>query len=141
MRHKVGVGNQNARRILMGAENANRFARLHQKGLVVFKFLEAGNNLVEILPGARRTANTAIHHQFVRIFGNVGMQIVHQHAHRRFGQPAFGGDVGSGCRIDITLVVTRIVGHDLPLSDGAKSASVFRMSVRCVRSFAARLWS
>ncbi len=141
MRHKVGVRNQNTRCILVGAKHANRLARLHQKSLVIFQFLQAGNDLVKILPGTCRPADTAINHKFMRVFGNVRMQVIHQHAHRCFGQPAFGSDFRAGCRIDVALVMPRIVAHDLPLNVGASSANFSRMEVRCVRSFAARLSS
>ncbi len=34
MRHQVGIGDQHARRVLVGAEHADRLARLHQQRLV-----------------------------------------------------------------------------------------------------------
>ena len=37
VRHQVGVGDQHARRIRVGAEDADRLARLHQQGLVVLR--------------------------------------------------------------------------------------------------------
>ena len=41
VRHEVGVGDQHARRVGMGAEHADRLARLHQQGLVALQPLAA----------------------------------------------------------------------------------------------------
>ena len=83
--HQIGIGNQYAGRILMGFENANGFTRLHQQGVVIAKGFEAGNNGIEIFPATRRASNTTVHHQFVRILCHIGMQVVHDHPHWRFG--------------------------------------------------------
>ncbi len=61
----------------MGFEYADRFARLHQQGFVVFQFGEGGNYRVITGPVTRRAANPAIHHQLVRIFRHVGIEVVH----------------------------------------------------------------
>ncbi len=50
MRHEVGIGDENARCILVGAEHAHRLARLHQQGFVFIERLEGRDNLVEIIP-------------------------------------------------------------------------------------------
>jgi hypothetical protein len=115
VRHQVGVGDQHARRIGMGAEHADRLARLHQQRLVIVERLERGDNRSKSFPGARGAANAAIDHQLVRVFGHVRVQIVHQHAHRRFGEPALRGDLGAGRRIDVALVVSGLVMIGLPM--------------------------
>jgi hypothetical protein len=53
-----------------------------------FEGLQRGDDAVEVLPGARGPANAAIDHQLVRVLGHVRVQIVHQHPHRRFGEPS-----------------------------------------------------
>ncbi|MCY1355607.1 hypothetical protein D9M69_420370 [compost metagenome] len=90
VRHQVGVGDQHARGVGVGLEHADRLAGLHQQGLVVVQFLQAGDDLVVALPVARGAADAAIHHQFLRVFGHFRIEVVHQHAQRRFGQPALG---------------------------------------------------
>ena len=105
VRHEVGVGDQHARRVLVGAEHADRLAGLHQQRLVLVQRLQRRDDAVEILPGAGGAADAAVDHQFVRIFGNVGIEIVHQHAQRRFGHPALGVelDCRAGGRISRML--------------------------------------
>ena len=51
------------------------------------------------LPVARGPADAAIDDELVRPLGDVGIEIVHQHAQRRFGQPAFGAELAfrAGC--------------------------------------------
>ncbi|VTP65418.1 Uncharacterised protein [Leclercia adecarboxylata] len=77
VRHQVGVGDQHARSVFVGFEYADRFAGLHQQGFVVFQFGEGGNYRVITGPVTRRAANPAIHHQLVRIFRHVGIEVVH----------------------------------------------------------------
>ena len=63
VRHEVGVGDQHARRIGMGAEHADRLAGLHQQRLVGFELAQRRDDAVEALPVARRTADAAIDHE------------------------------------------------------------------------------
>ena len=60
---------------------------------------ERGDDAVERLPVARGPADAAIDDELARALGDVGIEIVHQHAQRRFGQPALGAELGSarGC--------------------------------------------
>ena len=85
MRHQIGIGDQHARSIFVGAKYAHRFARLHQQGFIIIQIAQGGDDFIKILPRARGAADAAIHHQFMRVFGHIGMQVVHQHPHRRFG--------------------------------------------------------
>uniref|UniRef100_A0A0N4ZGP7 LigA n=1 Tax=Parastrongyloides trichosuri TaxID=131310 RepID=A0A0N4ZGP7_PARTI len=91
VRHQVGVGDQHARRVDMGAEHADRLARLDHQRLVGFQFLELVDDGVERLPVAGRLADAAIDHQLMRALGDIRVQIVHQHAHRRFGAVSHDG--------------------------------------------------
>ena len=54
--HQVRIGDQHARRIVMRAKNADRFARSDQQRLVVFKRFERPHNGVERFPASRRAA-------------------------------------------------------------------------------------
>ncbi len=114
MRHEVGIGDQNAGGVLVSAEHANRLARLHQQGFVVVERLERGDDAVEIVPCAGSAANAAIDHQFMRTLGHIGVEIVHQHTQRRFGQPAFGIQFVTAGAAHFALVMSWI-GHSVLL--------------------------
>ena len=53
----------------------------------IVETLQGFDDPVEAVPVARRPADAAIDDQFLRPLGDVRMQVVHQHAQRRFGQP------------------------------------------------------
>ena len=108
--NEVGVGDQHARRILVGAEDADRLARLDEQRLVLVQRLQRRDDAVEILPGARRPADAAIDHQLVRVLGHIRVEVVHQHAQRRFGHPALGVEFCAARGADIADIVARI-GH------------------------------
>ncbi len=114
MRHQVAVGDQHARRIGVGAENTHRLARLHEQGLVAAERRQRADDGVIALPIARRAADTAIHHEFFGLFGNLGVQIVHQHAQWRFGLPGPRRQRGAACGAHQAGVATEIVHWLLP---------------------------
>jgi len=87
MRNQVGIGDQHARRVLVGAENADRFARLHQERFFIVQRLQGRCDTVEIVPGPRRAADTTINNEFMRFFRNLRIKIVHHHSVGRFGGP------------------------------------------------------
>ena len=95
VRHQVGVGDQHSRRRPVGAEDPDRLSRLDQQGLVVLHLLEGRDDLIEALPVAGRSADAAVDHQVLRALGHHRVEIVHQHAQRRFGLPAFRGKGGA----------------------------------------------
>ena len=91
--HQVGVGDQHARRPLVGLKHADRLARLHQQRLVVLQPLEGGHDGVEGLPVARRLAGAAVDDQVLGTFGDLGVEVVHQHAHRGLLLPALAAQL------------------------------------------------
>ena len=105
VRHQVRVGDQHARRVGVGAEDADRLARLDEQRLVGFEPAQRRDDAVERLPVARRAADAAIDDELARPLGDVGVEVVHQHAHRRFGQPALGADLRAARRADDAHVV------------------------------------
>lgn len=105
VRHQVGVGNQHAGRIFMGFEYADRFAGLHQQRFVVFEIRQRLNNGVIARPVARGAAYAAVDHQLVGIFRYLRIKVVHQHAQRCFGEPAFCSERGAARGADILLAV------------------------------------
>ena len=94
VRHEVGVGDQHARCVDMGAEHANRLAGLHQKRFVALEPLQGRGDTVEAVPVSRGAADAAIDHQFVGSLRHVRVEVVHQHPQRGFGEPAFCGQRG-----------------------------------------------
>src|SRR5690606_9768612 len=62
-------------------------------GFVVFQAGQGLDDLVVALPVARGAADAAVHHQLLGVLGHLRVEVVHQHAQRRFGQPALGGQL------------------------------------------------
>ena len=114
MRHQIGIGDQHAGRVLVGAEHAHRLARLHKQGFIVVQRLQRGDDAVEILPRPGGAADAAVDHQLMRVFGDIRVQVVHQHPHGRFSQPAFRGDLGAGGGEDIAQVVAGVCHREAP---------------------------
>ena len=131
VRHDVRVGDQNTRRICMGLHDGNRLTRLHDQRLVRFEVFQTRNHPVEIIPCPCRPPDAAIDHKFMRILSHFRMQIVHQHAHRSLGEPAFRRDLGACWRIDVSNVVTQII------HTGLQRINSSRTSLRCGRRRAA----
>ena len=88
LRDEVGVGDQHARRAGMRLEDADRLAGLHQQRLVVRQRLERADDRVVGVPRSRRLAGAAVDDQIVGTFGDVGIEIVHQHPQRGFLWPS-----------------------------------------------------
>jgi hypothetical protein len=95
MSHQIGIGQQDARRFRMGAKNAHRLARLHQQRFIVAERFQGAHQGVKRRPVARRAAGAAIDDQFVRVLGHIGIEIVVQHAQRRFLVPAMATQGGA----------------------------------------------
>ena len=108
--HEVGVGDQHPRRILVGAEHANRLARLDEQGLVFLQPLERLDDLVVAFPVARGAADSAIDDEALRVLGDLIVEIVHQHPHRGLGGPMLGLDFAATAGADVAAVVAS-VGH------------------------------
>jgi hypothetical protein len=105
MRHQVRVGDQDARRVGVGAKDADRLARLHQQRLVGLERFQGLHDAVEALPVARGAADAAIDHQLLRLLRHLGVEIVHEHAQGRLGEPTLGVELGSAGALDLALVV------------------------------------
>ena len=115
VRHQVGVGDEDARRPLVGAEHADRLARLDQHGLVVAQRLKRADDGVERVPGPRRPARSPVDHEVVRPLRDLRVEVVHQHPHRRLLLPATAGELISPGRVDGSRPAHRIT-HDTSLS-------------------------
>ena len=66
VRHEVGIGDQHARRVGVGAEDADRLARLDEQRLVVLEPAQRRDDAVEALPVARRPADAAVDDELAR---------------------------------------------------------------------------
>ncbi len=95
VRHQVGVGDQHARRVGVRAEDADRLAGLHQQRLVAVERAQRRHDAVEALPVARGAADAAVDHELRGPLGHLGIEVVHEHAQRRLGQPALGRELGA----------------------------------------------
>ncbi len=93
--NKKGVCDQNTRRSLVGRENCDRFARLDEKGLVVTETLESIDDGVVAVPVPRRLPRPTVHDQLGWILRVLGIEVVHQHPHRRFLEPSPTGDLAA----------------------------------------------
>ena len=122
---QVGVGDQHARRPLVGAEDADRLAALHEHRLVVGQGGQRAHEGVVGLPVARGLAGAAVHHQLGGVLGVLRVEVVHQHPQRRLGLPRARGQLGAVGRVDGQ---TGVVGRSLRLSLGV--ASVLRSLLR-----------
>ena len=127
VRHDVGVGDQHARRVGVRAEHADRLARLHQQRLVAVELAQGCDDAVEALPVARGAADAAVDDELARLLGHFGIEVVHEHAQRRFGQPALGGDAPCRGGADAAGIVD--AGHaGLELPSSAKRRQVSRIA-------------
>ena len=92
LRHQVRIGDEHARRVGVRLEYRHGLARLHQQRLVVAQALQRREDRVEAFPVARRLADAAIHHELRGVLGDLGVEVVLDHAERRFREPAPAGE-------------------------------------------------
>ena len=86
--HQVGVGDQDARRPLVGLEHADRPAGLDEHGLVGLERRERAHQRVEAAPVARRLAGAAVDDQVVGALGHLGVEVVQSmRSAASWGQP------------------------------------------------------
>ncbi len=79
VRHQVGVGDQDSRRVSRGAEHGDRLAGLHDQRFVVGERAQFLDDGIKRGPRTCRLARAAIHDEIVRPLGDVGIEVVHQH--------------------------------------------------------------
>ena len=96
--HEVRVREQHARRIGMRLEHPNRLARLDEEGLVVIQLAQGLEDLVEAGPVTRGAADAAVDDELLGPFRDLGVEVVLQHAKRRFGEPRLAVQVGAARR-------------------------------------------
>ena len=94
-RDEKAVGDEHARCAGVRAEDADRLAGLNEQRFVALERRQRPDDGVERRPAARRASRSAVDDQILRPFGDVGIEIVHQHPERRFLRPAFAGERGA----------------------------------------------
>ena len=100
LRDQVGVGDEHPRRPLVGAEHADRLAGLDEQGLVVVEVLQRRDDRRVGVPAPGGAAGAAVHDELVGVFGHLGVEVVHQHAHRALGGPALAAALGAAGGVD-----------------------------------------
>ncbi len=95
--HQVGVSNEDTWCPLVRAEDTYGFARLHQKSLIGFQRLQGAHDGVVCFPGAGSFTCAAINNKLLWVLGNLRVEVVHEHAHGRFGLPVLGSQLVSAC--------------------------------------------
>jgi len=76
---------------------------LNQQGLVIFQASKATDYCVKGGPIAGSATGPSIHDQFIGVFCNLGIEIVHQHSERSFLVPALARDSRSAGRFDFLV--------------------------------------
>ena len=103
---EVGVGDEHTRRPLVRTEHTNGFARLHEQRLVIGERLEGTDDRVVTLPVAGGLARAAIDNEVFGALGHFGVEVVHEHAHRRFGLPRTRRQGGAAGRANGGVLVS-----------------------------------
>ena len=85
------VGDQDARRHVVGPEDGHGLARLHEQGLVVLQVTKGAHDGVEGFPGTRGTPGPAVDDEILGPLGHVRVEVVHQHPHRGLLRPRAAG--------------------------------------------------
>lgn len=117
---QVGVGDQHARRPLVGLHHADRAAGLDQHGLVLLERPQGADHGVERAPVTGRLAGAAVDDQLGRVLGHLGVEVVHEHPQRGLLLPALGGQARPACGTHLART-TRLLLHHA----GDLSADVF----------------
>ena len=133
--HEVGVSDEHAGCPLVGLPDAHRLTGLHQQGLIGLEVLEGFNDGVKGFPAARCTTGAAVDHEVLGALGNLGVEVIHEHAQGRFGLPGLGGQFGSARRayfawfrhgLPFVVLVRRLPKPPRPVSRGCPRGLVQR---------------
>jgi hypothetical protein len=86
-RDEQRVRDQDSRRVLMRAEDADRLAALHEQRLVVAQAEQRRDDRAQRVMRARRAARAAVDDKPLRMLGHLGVEVVEQHPQRRLRLP------------------------------------------------------
>src|SRR5918995_329727 len=87
------VGDEDARREGVGAEDRDWLARLHKEGLVIVEALQGAHDGPEALPVAGCLARAAVDDEILWALCDLGVEVVHEHTEGRLLVPALAGDL------------------------------------------------
>ena len=87
-------------RLVVGPEDADRLAALHQQRLVVPQPAERLHDLLVAGPVPRRLPASAVHDELLGPLGDGGVEVVHQHPEGGLLVPPAAGERGTGGRGD-----------------------------------------
>ena len=107
---EVRVGDQHARGVFVGQDDADRLAGLDQEGLVVRERLQFGYDAIERRPVTRRLSTPAVDDEFLRAFRHLGIEVIHQHPQRTFRLPAARIEAAASGRANHGMI-GQFVGH------------------------------
>ena len=91
--HQVGVRDQHARRVEVGAEHSHRLTRLDQQRFVFLQLTQRLQDGFETVPVPCRLTDAAVDHERVRVLGNIRVKVVLDHPVRGFDQPIRARDL------------------------------------------------
>ena len=112
VRDEVRVGDQHPWCLLMCTEHTNGFSGLNEQSFILFEVLQCADDLVITVPVAGGPPHSAVNDQFRRVFRNIRIQVVHQHAHGCFSPPVLAVKITSrGCfNVPLRRVAVQCVG-------------------------------
>src|SRR5260370_6721223 len=90
----------------MRAEDSNGFSGLNQQGLIILELAERAHNGVERWPIAGGASGSTVDDQLIGLFGDLGIEVVHQHPERTFLVPAFAGNLAAPRRPNNRRMIT-----------------------------------
>ncbi len=92
---EVGVGEQDARRPLVGLHDTDGAAGLHQHRLVLLEGPQGADHRVEGAPVAGGLAGAAVDDELVGVLGDLGVQVVLEHPQGCLLLPSQGAELGA----------------------------------------------
>ncbi len=110
---EIGVGDEHTGRVEVRLEDAHRLARLDQEGLVGPEPFEGLYDLVIAFPIPHGSPGPPVDHQLGGVFSDLGVEVVHQHAHGRLGEPGSAGQRRTGGGFDAAFGVESCWHSDL----------------------------
>jgi hypothetical protein len=84
----------------MRPKDADRLSALDEQRLVILQRAERVHDRVERLPIPSGAAGAAVDDEIRRPFGDVGIEVVHEHPQRRLLLPPLAGDLAPARRTD-----------------------------------------
>ena len=99
---EVRVGDEDPWCPLVGPQDTHRFAGLDEQRLVVAELAQFPDDGVEGVPAPGRAAGAAVDDQMIRVLGDLGIEVVHEHPEGRLLRPAAAGQLRAAGRADGT---------------------------------------